>query len=53
MIENQKGEGIALEVKTRVHLSHHDVKNIKIVQGSCPFKFVFVLHSGNDFYPIC
>jgi len=53
MIENQKGEVIGLEVKACVQLSRHDVKNLKIVQGSCPFKFGFVLHSGHDFYPIC
>lgn len=54
VLENADGDLIAIEVKAKANISNRDLNNLKAFQKVCGSKLkkCYVLHTGNDTYPI-
>jgi predicted AAA+ superfamily ATPase len=52
LLENDKGELVAIEVKTTTRISKNDTKNIKLISNHLPIKASYILHPGKDLYPV-
>lgn len=52
VLENKKGERVGIEVKAGTRFNKRDLKNLKSMHATENLKAGYILHPGEDFYPI-
>ena len=54
VLENEYGEVVGIEAKTKAYITNKDLKNLKSFKEVCGAKFRrgYVMHSGSESYPL-